>query len=71
MQTFDERIIDQNKVPLANAFIGDILRIAHLNGKTSEEVWQLWKKYSNDCQNSDQSALIWEFCQWNKFKEVA
>ena len=67
-QTLDERIMDGKKIPLDNGFIGELIRIAELNGKTSNDIWQLWRKYSHECENRDQSAVMFEFLQWNKLK---
>lgn len=41
-----------------------ITAIAGVAKMTPEGVFALWRQYSMDCQNSDQSALISEFVQW-------
>lgn len=69
-QTFEERINDQSKTPLAKAFISNIKTIANLSGKTVDEIWQLWRKYSDYCRAADQSAVLYEFCQWNNLPVV-
>jgi hypothetical protein len=40
-----------------------IHRIATVANLTDEAVYLLWRKYSAQCQGSDQSALTWEFVQ--------
>ena len=69
MTTFQERIKDPNKAALAPEFIYKIRMTAEKNGKKEDEVWNNWQKYSNDCQNSDQSPLFPEFCQWYKLDD--
>lgn len=67
---FEERILDDKKTMLAPSFIKFIKESAPLNGKTEDELWDLWQEYSKTCLYSDQSALIWEFCEWYKIKNV-
>lgn len=45
-------------------FADQIGQLAEANNKTAEEVYQLWRKYSRDCQNFDQSAILSEFLKW-------
>ena len=40
-------------------------RIAKLAGRTPLGVYMLWREYSKSCQDSDQSALLSEFVEWN------
>ena len=47
-------------------FQQSIGRIATVAGKTTLEVYALWRKYSDTCQGSDQSALLGEFIEWHK-----
>ncbi len=49
-------------------FVAKIERLATVAGSTVESVYGLWKEYSATCHNSDQSALLWEFIQWNESK---
>lgn len=68
-QTFAERIADETKVALAPEFIANIRRIAASSGKTEDEVYTLWRAYSDSCY--DQSALLSEFCHANGFPVLA
>ena len=68
METLDERIMNSAKIPLDNGFIGELRRIAGLNGKTANAIYQLWREYSQECTNRDQSGVMFEFLQWNKLK---
>ena len=64
----DERIIDETKTRLDSGFIGSILKIAMDNGKTSDEIYQLWRKHVAINESMDQSPTLSEFISWNKFK---
>ena len=68
-ETFQERIDNKELTPLALQFILDIKTTAMVNFKTRDEIWKNWKQYSEDCQNSDQSACFPEFCQWYKLDD--
>lgn len=46
------------------SFIRQIIDLADRCGKTPDTVYALWRKYSDACQASDQSAILFEFCQW-------
>ncbi len=35
---------------------------------TTLVVYGLWRKYSQDCSNSDQSAILGEFIEWYREK---
>lgn len=45
-------------------FRKDMAAIGAANGKSAEEVYVLWRKYSTDCRNYDQSAILAEFLKW-------
>ncbi len=45
-------------------FRAAIARIASIACKPELAVYQLWREYSQECSNSDQSALLWEFIDW-------
>ena len=66
--TFAERIADQNKVSFAPGFIATIRGLAIHNNMTDDEVYSLWQKYAADCRAFDQSAILPEFCEWNKLE---
>jgi len=44
-------------------FQGAIFEISKLAGKTSDEVYDLWKEYAAYCQAADQSAILFEFVE--------
>ena len=69
-QTFEERINDASKTPLAEGFILKIKTIAELSKQSEDYVWEKWCAYSDYCRSADQSAVLFEFCQWNKFPIV-
>lgn len=69
-QTFQERINDTIKIPLAEGFISKIKTIAELSTKSEDEIWLKWCAYSDYCRNADQSAILSEFCQWNNLPIV-
>lgn len=70
MQTFNERIADETKTSLAGSFILWIKNMAVANNIHENILWQMWLKYSDQCRWADQSAILSEFCLWNKLKEV-
>ena len=41
-----------------------IQNIASVARMTAEDVYLLWRQYSTQCQNADQSALLSEFIEW-------
>ncbi len=47
-------------------FQAKVGKLADLTGKAPEAIYELWRKYSAQCQVYDQSALLWEFVQWYK-----
>lgn len=47
-------------------FQATIGRLAAIAGKTADEVYALWEQYETDCRSADQSAVLFEFCQWNE-----
>ena len=49
----------------APVFQKKIQTIAAAGGKTPDEVFALWRKYSQECDRMDQSALVDEFVEWN------
>lgn len=65
-ETFQERINNQDLTPLAPEFIFKIRKTAEVNNHNENDLWKLWKVYSEACDNADQSACFPEFCQWNK-----
>lgn len=65
-QTFDQRLVDPNKINLDFGFVAFIRDTARANDKTADEVWQLWQDYSKTCDGYDQSAVTQEFLEWNK-----
>lgn len=67
-QTFDQRIADQNKTPLHYNFIRFIKYTASFNNKNYDEIWDLWQKYTKQCNCYDQSPTKAEFCKWNNLK---
>lgn len=48
----------------APKFQNDLAAIGVANGKTAEDVYQLWRKYAQDCRDYDQSAILSEFLKW-------
>ena len=50
------------------SFQSDICELARNNNKLTMQVYKWWREYSTDCQNYDQSAILWEFKQWYKDK---
>ena len=48
----------------AKNFQASIARIAMIADKTPVEVFTLWRKYSDDCSNFDQSSILGEFIEW-------
>jgi len=57
--------------PLAKSFArtvegfqATIMRIAMAADMPRLAVYALWRKYSTDCSNSDQSAVLGEFVEW-------
>jgi hypothetical protein len=46
------------------SFQKNITAVASVNGKTPDEVYALWRKYSSDCRDFDQSAILAEFLDW-------
>ena len=67
-QTFQARISDQAKTPLAKEFVDFIADVAIMNDITDTSVWYMWRDYSNQCTNFDQSPLMNEFKQWKNLK---
>ncbi len=49
----------------ANTFREALRRLARLNKTTAEELYVKWQAYAKTCQDYDQSAVLFEFCQWN------
>ena len=41
-----------------------IRRIAAVANMAAEDVYSLWRKYSEECRNADQSAVFSEFLDW-------
>jgi len=48
----------------APAFQAKIDAIAKVANKTSEEVYELWRKYDKQCSMYDQSPVLFEFVGW-------
>ena len=69
-ETFQERLDNKDLLNLAPEFIFKIRKTSEVNNKSENEIWKSWKQYSDDCQNSDQSACFPEFCQWYKLIDV-
>lgn len=61
---------DPDRTFLAPEFIKRIEELAGICGKTPLAFYALWRKYANDCEVSDQSALLSEFEEWYK-KDLA
>lgn len=51
-----------------SSFQAAVADLAAKYSKTTEQVYQWWREYSNDCRNFDQSALLSEFEDWYKPK---
>jgi hypothetical protein len=51
------------------SFRTQIVGLAEANNKTPDEVYALWREYSQACRDFDQSALIPEFVRWYKLAE--
>ena len=66
--TLKERINDKTKIPLAEEFVSEIRKIAEINNRSEDEIYTLWRNYSRECDNRDQSAVLFEFLDWNKLK---
>ncbi len=45
-------------------FQANITKLATIASKTPDAVYELWQRYSNDCRNFDQSAILSEFIEW-------
>lgn len=52
----------------APVFQRRIAAISAVAGKDPAEVYGMWRAYSDACSGFDQSALVWEFLQWNADK---
>ncbi len=50
-------------------FLQWLTDVAVANGKTTKQIYDLWRGYSRDCQSFDQSPVQSEFLRWHKFKE--
>lgn len=57
--TMEERFAECHPV-----FKAELTTLAEANGKTGLEAFTLWRKYSQECQYADQSAIFSEFLSW-------
>lgn len=62
-RTLEERFADCHE-----SFRAMVTDLATLAGKTWQEVYGLWREYSEYCTAGDQSAVWPEFVQWNAAK---
>lgn len=53
-----------NFAQTAQGFQAKINAIAKVANMTGDEVFALWRKYSAQCTNYDQSPVMFEFVQW-------
>jgi citrate synthase len=44
-------------------FVASIEALGRKYGKATDEVYAMWRKYSDACY--DQSAILWEFEEWH------
>ncbi len=54
----------RNFTNTAPAFQAQINALGIVANMTGEEVYALWRKYSAQCTNYDQSPVMFEFVQW-------
>lgn len=67
-QTWQERLNDADKAPLAAAFVESLVLTAHANKKTVDDLWVMWREYERTCEGYDQSGTFREFLAWNKLE---
>lgn len=65
-QTWEERLNDGGKTPLAAEFIESLARTAADNERAVDDLWVMWRTYTQTCEGYDQSPTFREFCSWNK-----
>jgi len=65
-QTWQERLDDSTKAPLAAEFIETLELTAQANQRDVEDLWIMWRTYTQTCEGYDQSPVFREFCSWNK-----
>ena len=46
-------------------FRASITRVAEIAGLPVLEVYEMWRRYAQESENSDQSAILGEFVDWN------
>ena len=62
-QLFDDALA-KSFARTVEGFQATIMRIAMAADMPRLAVFALWRKYSQDCSNSDQSAVLGEFVEW-------
>lgn len=68
-QSFFDRVMDKNKVPLSPDFIKFIKNLAYLNNNYSQnDIWNMWQEYTTKCTSYDQSPSKHEFVSWYKLE---
>lgn len=65
-QTWQERLDDTTKTPLDGAFIESMVMTAVNNDRAVDDLWIIWRTYTQTCEGYDQSPTFREFCRWNK-----
>lgn len=65
-QTFHERLDDESKPPLDGAFIESLMMTAYRNARPVDDVWVMYRTYTQICESADQSPTFREFVAWNK-----
>lgn len=68
-QSFFDRVMCMNKVPLSPDFIKFIKNLALLNNQYSQnDIWDMWQEYTDKCTAMDQSPSKHEFVSWYKLE---
>lgn len=65
-QTWEQRLEDKTKTPLAPAFVESLALTAFQSGKNVNDLWIMWRSYEQTCEGYDQSPTFREFVAWNK-----
>ena len=68
-QTLETRLQDETKVKMHEGFVDFLYDIASKNDREGDDVYQMWREYSEKCTCMDQSPIRYEFLNWYKLKE--
>lgn len=53
-----------NYETLPESFKSSIDAIAEVANMSGQQVYDLWRKYSKQCSDGDQSPILFEFVRW-------